>query len=80
MPTSFHLCVVASLVESLRWTVVAPLPAIMGFDGLVWNATGALEEAARALIEFIAATYARTLTSSKCKSRQGLQVIVTDGT
>ena len=44
---------VTSLVESLRWTVVVPLPAIMELDGLASNAT-ALGEAAKAAIEFIA--------------------------
>jgi protein SMG6 len=44
---------VTSLVKSLRWTVVVPLPAIMELDGLASNAT-ALGEAAKAAIEFVA--------------------------
>jgi protein SMG6 len=47
------LSMVTSLVESLRWTVVVPLPAIMELDGLGSNAT-ALGEAAKGAIEFIA--------------------------
>ena len=47
------LSMVTSLVESLRWTVVVPLPAIMELDGLALNAT-ALGTAAKAAIGFIA--------------------------
>ena len=47
------LAMVTSLVESLRWTVVIPLPAIMELDGLASNAT-ALGDAAKAAIEFVA--------------------------
>ena len=43
---------VTSLVESRRWTVVVPLPAIMELDGLASNPT-ALGEAAKAAIEFV---------------------------
>jgi len=47
------LSMVPSLVKSLHWTVVIPLPATMELDGLASNAT-ALGEAAKAAIEFIA--------------------------
>jgi protein SMG6 len=47
------LSMVTSLVDSLRWTVVVPLPAIMELDGLGSNAT-ALGEATKGAIEFIA--------------------------
>ncbi len=47
------LSMVTALVESLRWTIVVPLPAIMELDGLASNAT-ALGEAAKAAIEFVA--------------------------
>jgi hypothetical protein len=47
------LPMVASLVQSLRWTVVVPLPAIMELDGLASNAN-ALGDAAKAAIEFVA--------------------------
>jgi len=47
------LNMVTSLVESLRWTIVIPLPAIMELDGLSSNPT-ALGEAAKAAIEFVA--------------------------
>jgi protein SMG6 len=44
---------VTSLVESRRWTVVVPLPAIMELDGLASNPT-ALGEAAKAAMGFVA--------------------------
>ena len=47
------LSMVSSLVESLCWTVVVPLPAIMELDGLASNGN-ALGEAAKAAIEFVA--------------------------
>jgi hypothetical protein len=46
------LAMVTSLVESRRWTVVVPLPAIMELDGLASNPT-ALGEAAKAALEFV---------------------------
>ena len=47
------LSMVSSLVESLRWTVVVPLPVIMELDSLASNGN-ALGEAAKAAIEFVA--------------------------
>jgi protein SMG6 len=46
------LPMVTSLVESLRWTVVVPLPAIMELDGLASNANP-LSEAAKAAVAFV---------------------------
>lgn len=46
------LGMVTNLVESLSWTVVVPLPAIMELDGLASNATP-LGEAAKAAITFV---------------------------
>ena len=48
------LSMVASLVESLRWTIVSP-PCNHGADRLASNAT-ALGDAAKAAIEFVAST------------------------
>ena len=46
------LAMVTHLVESLSWTVVVPLPAIMELDGLASNPTP-LGEAAKAAITFV---------------------------
>jgi hypothetical protein len=43
---------VTSLVESLCWTVVVPLPAIMELDGLALN-VNPLGEAAKAAVAFV---------------------------
>jgi hypothetical protein len=43
---------VTHLVESLRWTIVVPLPAIMELDGLTLNPTP-LGNAAEAAIAFV---------------------------
>ena len=43
---------VTSLIESLHWTIVVPLPAIMELDGLASNANP-LSEAAKAAIAFM---------------------------
>ncbi|KAG6379382.1 hypothetical protein JVT61DRAFT_11847 [Boletus reticuloceps] len=46
------LSIVASIVESLRWTVVIPVPVIMELDGLCSN-TSQLGEAAQEAIAYI---------------------------
>ncbi|KAF8120193.1 hypothetical protein EV363DRAFT_1408109 [Boletus edulis] len=46
------LSVVASIVESLRWTVIIPVPVIMELDGLCSN-TSQLGEAAQEAIVYI---------------------------
>jgi predicted ribonuclease YlaK len=56
------LSMVASLVESLRWTVVVPLPAIMELDGLATNATP-LGEAAKTAIALVA-SYVRSYSDA----------------
>jgi len=43
---------VTSLVKSLRWAVVVPLPTIMELDGLALN-TNPLSEVAKAAIAFV---------------------------
>ena len=46
---SSSLSIFSSLVESLQWTVVVPLPVIMELDGLASNATTIGEAATAAL-------------------------------
>jgi protein SMG6 len=46
------LAMVISLVESLRWIIVVPLPAVMELDGLAANASP-FGEAAKAAIAFV---------------------------
>jgi protein SMG6 len=64
------LSMVTSLVESLRWTVVVPLPAIMELDGLASNAT-ALGEAAKAAIEFVASRVRSHSDALKVQTSRG---------
>jgi len=61
---------VASLVESVRWTVVVPLPAIMELDGLASNPT-ALGEAAKAAIEFVASRVRSHSDALKVQTSRG---------
>ncbi|KXN82534.1 Telomerase-binding protein EST1A [Leucoagaricus sp. SymC.cos] len=56
------LSMVTSLVESLRWTIVIPLPVIMELDGLV-NNPSQLGQAAQAAIGYITSNI-RTFSSS----------------
>jgi protein SMG6 len=43
---------VSSLIESLRWTIIIPLPVIMELDGLSAN-TSQLGEAAQTAMSYI---------------------------
>ena len=61
---------VTSLVESLRWTVVVSLPAIMELDGLSSNPT-ALGEAAKAAIEFVASHVRSHFDALKVQTSRG---------
>ncbi|KAG6878101.1 hypothetical protein C0992_008589 [Termitomyces sp. T32_za158] len=49
----------ASVVESLRWTVVVPLPVIMELDGLASNDEARLSEAAQSAVRYVS-THVRT--------------------
>lgn len=64
------LAMVASLVESLRWTVVVPLPAVMELDGLAANASP-LGEAAKAAIAFVANRVRSHADSLKVQTSRG---------
>ena len=64
------LSMVSSLVESLRWTVVVPLPAIMELDGLASNGN-ALGEAAKAAIEFVASRVRSHSDALKVQTSRG---------
>jgi protein SMG6 len=61
---------VTSLVESRRWTVVVPLPAIMELDGLASNPT-ALGEAAKAAIEFVVSHVRSHFDTLKVQTSRG---------
>ena len=64
------LSMVTSLVESLRWTVVVPLPAIMELDGLASNVTP-LGEAAKAAIALVASHVRSHADSLKVQTSRG---------
>jgi len=64
------LSMVASLVESLRWTIVIPLPVIMELDGLSSNAS-ALGEAAVAAASYINAHVRSHSMSLKIQTSKG---------
>ncbi|KAG6370598.1 hypothetical protein JVT61DRAFT_11217 [Boletus reticuloceps] len=58
------LSIVALIIESLRWTVVIPVPVIMELDGLGSNATQ-LGEAAQETVAYIT-SHIRS-HASKCR-------------
>jgi protein SMG6 len=64
------LSMVTSLVESLRWTVVIPLPAIMELDGLASN-VNPLGDAAKAAIAFVASHVRSHADSLKVQTSRG---------
>jgi protein SMG6 len=64
------LTMVISLVESLHWTIVIPLPAIMELDGLAMNATP-LGEAAKTAIAFVAGHVRSHADSLKVQTSRG---------
>lgn len=64
------LSVIASLVESLEWTVVVPLPVIMELDGLASDAS-VLGEAAMAASQYIVSHLRTHSTSLKIQTSKG---------
>ncbi|KAJ7489926.1 hypothetical protein B0H11DRAFT_1046908 [Mycena galericulata] len=60
----------ASVVESLQWTVVIPLPVIMELDGLSANPTQ-LGEAAQAAMAYLSAHIRSHATSLKVQTSKG---------
>ncbi|KAG6372133.1 hypothetical protein JVT61DRAFT_7917 [Boletus reticuloceps] len=64
------LSIVASIVESLRWTVVIPVPVIMELDGLCSN-TSQLGEAAQEAIAYITSHVRSHAMSLKVQTSKG---------
>lgn len=64
------LSVFASLVQSLQWTVVVPLPVIMELDGLA-SETSVLGEAAAAASHFIVSHLRSHAMSLKIQTSRG---------
>jgi protein SMG6 len=64
------LSTVTSLIESLHWTVVIPLPAIMELDGLASN-TNALGEAAKTAMEVVASHLRSHCDALKVQTSRG---------
>ncbi|KAJ3493428.1 hypothetical protein NLJ89_g11022 [Agrocybe chaxingu] len=64
------LSVVSSLVESLSWTVIVPLPVIMELDGLSSNASQ-LGEAAQAAMSYISSHIRSHALSLKVQTSKG---------
>ncbi|KAG6376076.1 putative nucleoside diphosphate kinase [Boletus reticuloceps] len=64
------LSIVASIIESLRWTVVIPVPVIMELDGLCSN-TSQLGETAQEAIAYITSHIRSHATSLKVQTSKG---------
>ncbi|KAF5330656.1 hypothetical protein D9619_005946 [Psilocybe cf. subviscida] len=65
------LSVVASLIESQKWTVVVPLPVVMELDGLSTNLSPQLGEAAEAALAYVAGHVRSHSTSLKVQTSRG---------
>jgi protein SMG6 len=65
------LSMFASLVESLRWTVIIPLPVIMELDGLATSDSRQLMEASKAALSFISSNLKTLSTSLKIQTSRG---------
>lgn len=61
----------ASIVESLQWTVVVPLPVIMELDGLSSNPAPQLSEAAQSAMAYIASHIRSHTVSLKVQTSRG---------
>jgi len=64
------LSIIASIVESFRWTVVIPVPVIMELDGLSSN-TSQLGKAAQEAISYITSHVRSHATSLKVQTSKG---------
>ncbi|KAF8162971.1 hypothetical protein B0H34DRAFT_744517 [Crassisporium funariophilum] len=64
------LSMVSSLIESLRWTIVVPLPVIMELDGLSAN-DSQLGEAAQAAMSYISSHIRSHAVSLKVQTSKG---------
>ncbi|KAG6844489.1 hypothetical protein H0H87_006563 [Tephrocybe sp. NHM501043] len=65
------LAMFASVVESLRWTVIVPLPVIMELDGLSSNTSAQLSEAARDAMTYISNHIRTHSVSLKVQTSKG---------
>ncbi|KAF5387074.1 hypothetical protein D9615_001809 [Tricholomella constricta] len=65
------LAMFASVVESLRWTVIVPLPVIMELDGLSSNASTQLSEAAQNAMAYISSHIRSHAVSLKVQTSKG---------
>ncbi|KAF9228014.1 hypothetical protein BS17DRAFT_747074 [Gyrodon lividus] len=64
------LSMIASIVESLRWTVIVPVPVIMELDGLSSD-TSQLGEAAQEAVSYITSHVRSHATSLKVQTSKG---------
>lgn len=64
------LSIIASIVESLRWTVVIPVPVVMELDGLSAN-TSQLGAAAREALSYVATHVRSHAMSLKVQTSKG---------
>ncbi|KIJ57743.1 hypothetical protein HYDPIDRAFT_34831, partial [Hydnomerulius pinastri MD-312] len=64
------LSIAASIIESLRWTVVIPVPVIMELDGLSSNPSQ-LNEAAQEALSYITSHIRLHVTSLKVQTLKG---------
>ncbi|KAK7043684.1 hypothetical protein VNI00_008295 [Paramarasmius palmivorus] len=65
------LSMFASLVESLRWTVLVPLPVVMELDGLKSNSSPQLSEAADSALSYITSHLRSHSSSLKVQTSKG---------
>jgi len=65
------LSLLASVIESLRWTVIVPLPVIMELDGLSSNASTQLAEAARDALGYVTSHIRSHSLSLKVQTSKG---------
>ncbi|KAJ4488214.1 hypothetical protein J3R30DRAFT_3654517 [Lentinula aciculospora] len=65
------LPMLASLVESIRWSVIIPLPVIMELDGLKSNSSPQLSGAARAALDYITSHIRSHSLSLKIQTSKG---------
>ena len=65
------LSIISSLVESLKWTIVVPLPVIMELDGLSSNPTPQLAEAASSALNYLTSRIRSHTLSLKVQTSKG---------
>ena len=65
------LSMISSLIESLRWTIIVPLPVIMELEGLATNASSQLGEAAQSAMSYISSHIRTHTLSLKVQTSKG---------